>query len=268
VTTHVANAHKYFIQYRALLGGSTISGVGGTSAIVRQGSVKVRTQGSGSLVLHNVAHVPSVPHNLISLTCADNAGCKFVGGNSKLIVYGPQRNVLMQGHKLEGSGQLYRMYIAAKPMEHANIAILGKCTWKQFHKIIGHVNVAMLKQLKIGPEYRMSIDPTSENNFQCKTCICAKQHVEPFPNQATRTLNKLKVGEIVVCDIWSPAQVRSVHGYQYSMTFTDLAARFSGVYFSATKSNWAVSVLTDVETRLNTIQGSSRGFLTTRWQAA
>jgi hypothetical protein len=72
-----------------------ISSVGGTSAIVGRGSVKVRTRGSGSLVLHNVAHVPSAPHNLISLICADDAGCKFIGGNSKLIVYGPQGNVPM-----------------------------------------------------------------------------------------------------------------------------------------------------------------------------
>jgi hypothetical protein len=244
-TTHVANAREYFTQYRALLGGLTISGVGGTSTIVGRGSVKVRTRGGGSLVLHNVAHVPSVPHNLISLTRADDAGCKFVGGNSKLIVYSLQGNVLMQGHKPKGPGQLYRMYIAAEPTERANIAILGKRTWEQFHKIMGHVNVATLKWLKIGPEYRISIDPTSEDDFQCKTCIRAKQHVEPFPDQATRTPDKLKAGKIVVCDVWGSAQVRSVHGYQYSMTFTDLAVQFSGVYFSATKSNWAVSALTE-----------------------
>jgi predicted SAM-dependent methyltransferase len=129
----------------------------------------------------------------------------------------------MQGHKPKGPGLLYRMYIAAKPTECANVAILDKHTWEHFHKIMGHVNVATLKRLKIGPEYGISIDLTSEDNFQCETYIHTKQHVEPFPNQATHTLDKLKIGKIVVCDVWSPVQVKSVHGYQYSMTFTDLA---------------------------------------------
>jgi hypothetical protein len=117
---------------------------------VGRGSVKVRTQGSDSLVLHNVVHVPSAPHNLISLTHANDAGRKFVGSDSKLTVYGSQRNIFMQRHKPEGPEQLYWMYIAAEPTEHANVAILGKCTWEQFHKIMGHVNVATLKQLRLG----------------------------------------------------------------------------------------------------------------------
>lgn len=256
-TTHVANAREIFQTYREVSGGASISGVGGASRIVGRGSVKLRCktdEGIRTTWLHNVAHVPGAPHNLLSLTRADDAKCKYIGENGTLRLYSPSGKLLMVGHKPEGPGQLYRMSVAAEAADEAYAATLGKRTWEQFHRAMGHVNIAALKRLRLMAE-GMDVDESSDDKFQCEPCVRAKQHVEPFPQEATRTPEKIQIGEIVVSDVWGPAQVRSVHGYYYAMTFTDLASRFSAVYFSATKSNWSTGALKEFE---NMIRSMSR----------
>jgi hypothetical protein len=113
------------------------------------------------------------------------------------------------------------------------------------HQILGHVGIAALKKLRLEHPERMNIDKKSDDQFQCKPCVRMKQYIAPFPDKASRTLDKLKVGEIVVSDSWGPAQVWSIHGYLYYMSITDLKSHFSGVYFSATKVNLTLDSLMD-----------------------
>ena len=158
----------------------------------------------------------------------------------------------MMGHKVRGPGQLYCMAIAADGPEEAYVATLGKRTWEQFHRAMGHVNISALKRLQLMAE-GVNIDESSDEHFQCVPCIEAKQHVKPFLKEATRTSEILKIGVIVASDVWGPAQVRSIHGYRYFMTFTDLGSRFSGVFFSAQKSDWSTGALIQFENQLRSM---------------
>nr|AAZ28935.1 polyprotein [Phanerochaete chrysosporium RP-78] len=247
-TTHVANARELFHKYQPTAGGASISGLGGVSRIAGRGSVKLKCKVGNrirKIWLHNVVHVPGAPHNLLSLTRADDAHCRYVGGKGTLTMYGPDGKILMVGRKLEGPGQLYRLSVAAELADQANVAVLGKRTWEEMHRILGHAHLASIKRLCLGLAEGVDVDMTSDDQFQCESCVRAKQHVQPFPDQATRTPDKLKVGEIVASDTWGPAQVRSVHSFYYYMSMTDLKSRFSGVYFSAQKSGLAKMALTE-----------------------
>ena len=249
-TTHVANCKEAFFTFNSSGSAGGISGLGGTLKILGRGSIKLNCKVGNDVLtvwLHDVAYVPGAPHNLLSLSRADHVGCTFKGGNGTLTIFAPNGCAVMTGRKAQGPRELYRMAVAPVTADQAHVAILGKRTWEEFHKAMGHVNVAALKRLRAGLAEGISIDETSDDNFQCEPCVRAKQHVKPFPAKATRQPENLEIGEIVVSDVWGPAQVRSVRGYSYFMTFTDLCSRFSCLNFSATKSGWSVGALKECE---------------------
>jgi hypothetical protein len=113
------------------------------------------------------------------------------------------------------------------------------------HWILAHVSIAALIKLWLEHPKGMDIDKKSDDQFQCKPYMRTKQHVVLFPDKASHTLDKLKIGEIVVSDSWRPVQVWSIHGYLYYMSMTNLKSHFLGVYFSATKVNLALNSLID-----------------------
>jgi hypothetical protein len=113
------------------------------------------------------------------------------------------------------------------------------------HWILGHVSIAVLIKLWLEHLKGMDIDKKSDDQFQCEPCMRTKQHIALFPDKASHTPDKLKVGEILVSDSWRPAQVRSVHGYLYYMSMTNLKSHFLSVYFSAMKVNLALNSLID-----------------------
>jgi hypothetical protein len=210
VTSHMANSQELFHTYTPNLRGASITGLGRSSQIVGRGSVKLccKIRSQVTVVwLHDVAHVPGAPHNLLSLTRADDAHCKWVEENGILTIYELNGQVLMTGRKPHAAGQLYRMAVAVEAPDQAHVAILGKRTWEEMHQILGHVGIAALKKLRLEHPERMNIDKKSDDQFQCEPCMRMKQHIAPFPNKASCTPDKLKVGEIVVSNSWGPAQV-------------------------------------------------------------
>ena len=63
-TCHVCHDRDPFTDFKPCHG-RTITGIAGSVAVEGEGTVKI-----GSMVLHNVAYVPTVPVNLISLKAA------------------------------------------------------------------------------------------------------------------------------------------------------------------------------------------------------
>jgi hypothetical protein len=68
------------------------------------------------------------------------------------------------------------------------------------HRILEHIGIAALKKLQLEYPEKMDVDKKSDDQFQYKPCVHMKQHVMPFPDKASRTLDKLKIEEIVVSD--------------------------------------------------------------------
>ena len=75
----------------------------------------------------------------------------------------------------------------------------------------------------------MDVDLSSSLDFDCEACILAKHTVKPFPSTSLSTQNP--DDGLVVCDIWGPASLHSIHNHLYYISFTHLKSRYSRLYF-------------------------------------
>jgi transposase InsO family protein len=67
----------------------------------------------------------------------------------------------------------------------------------------------------------------------CEACQLGKQHRLPFPNERSRTRNKL---DLIHSDVWGPAQNVSLGGSRYFLSFIDDCTQHTWVYLIARKS--------------------------------
>ncbi len=85
-TSHITNSRNAFMAYQSLK--KPISGVDNVITYAQgRGTVDIHTQVDNenfALILENVLYVPQNPHNLLSLSCWDNAGSSYQGIDGKL----------------------------------------------------------------------------------------------------------------------------------------------------------------------------------------
>jgi hypothetical protein len=115
--------------------------------------------------------------------------------------------------------------------EHANIAKLTVC---ELHRVLGHVaQGAALHAVKEGLIEGIALDATSKPEF-CDTCTKAKATCIPFPEEMQ---NRARVyGNLIHTDLWGPAQMESIAGHIYYMSFTDDFSHETKLDFLALKS--------------------------------
>ena len=96
--------------------------------------------------------------------------------------------------------------------------------WDEWHKIMGHLNMASIKQLKSkGMVTSMEVDESIPATEQCLACILAKQHLTPYPQESKMEI--AEVGDLTVSNLWGPAQTTRIGGEKYFVTFTDGKSR-------------------------------------------
>ncbi|CEL57201.1 Retrovirus-related Pol polyprotein from transposon TNT 1-94 OS=Nicotiana tabacum PE=2 SV=1 [Rhizoctonia solani AG-1 IB] len=99
----------------------------------------------------------------------------------------------------------------------------------------------------------MEVIETPEGlDFECKTCIQAKAHQRPFPKDSKTEAKE--IGELIVTDVWGPAQVKSIGNYRYYVSFTDVATRFTRLGFLKHKDE-TLEEYKAFEAMLNTQKG-------------
>ena len=102
-------------------------------------------------------------------------------------------------------------------------------TWDEWHRIFGHMNMGSVKMLKEkGMVLGMEVDRTVEPAAQCKVCIVAKQHVQPFPKNSQTEIKE--IGDLTVSDLWGLARTQAPGGDRYFVTFTDGKSRCMMTY--------------------------------------
>src|SRR5258708_28502492 len=100
---------------------------------------------------------------------------------------------------------------------------------------MGHISPQTLKSMQdSGTVHGMNVI-TSQLNFDCNACMQCKHTDHPLPKESTTQYTD--IGELIVTDIWGPAQVTGCSGFWYYITFTDAATRFSAITFLKEKSN-------------------------------
>jgi hypothetical protein len=120
-------------------------------------------------------------------------------------------------------------------------------TWEEWHRAMGHIAPQSLKTMvEQGRVDGMKIIP-SPFNFECEACIQGKSTVQPVPRESNTKYQE--IGELVVTDLWGPAQVIGKGGTNYFISFMDVATRFSVVDFLKGKSD-ALEAYKQFELRL------------------
>ena len=96
----------------------------------------------------------------------------------------------------------------------------GKHTLEDWHRILGHCNVADILKLETNVD-GMSI--TNKDKFNCDTCILGKMTQYRNRNPDSKATQRL---ELVHCDIVGPIEPIALGGFKYGLSFVD---DYSGV---------------------------------------
>jgi len=79
---------------------------------------------------------------------------------------------------------------------------------------MGSVKILKEKNIVKGMEVNLDILPS-----QCISCIKAKSHVIPFPQQSKTEYKE--IGDMTFTNVWGPAQTTRIKGEHYYVSFTD-----------------------------------------------
>ena len=122
-------------------------------------------------------------------------------------------------------------------------------TWEEWHKAMGHISPQTFKSMRdSGTVQGMKVIP-SPLDFDCDACIQGKQSAQPLPKESHTEYTE--IGELIVTDVWGPAQITRYGGFRYYISFTNAASRFSIITFLKEKSD-ALEAYCQYESRLQT----------------
>src|SRR5258708_31725830 len=94
-------------------------------------------------------------------------------------------------------------------------------TWEDWHKAMGHISPWTLKLMRDSSMVEGMKVIESPLDFDCEACIQGKQTVQPLLKELTTEYSKIR--ELIVSNLWGPAQVTSWGGFHYYVSFTNAA---------------------------------------------
>lgn len=210
----------------------------GRLPITGRGSVQVQFALDGvntSATLLDAICVPDAPFNLISLARVTEKNEVSLSGEH-IHFLSKTGKPFARGRKVNN---LYQMEMA-RGDEHAHaLSTKTPRTWEQWHKILGHVNMNALKQMKDKNMVEgLIVEDASATPPQCSKCVLAKQHVEPMPKKSHREIKE--IGDLTVTDVWGPSRTTSLNGNRYMINYTDVATRHIMTYYTKDKEDTTI----------------------------
>lgn len=168
-----------------------------TAPVTAIGTVKLQNHLGNTVDLKNVMLVPSLQHNLISLTKADAAGLHFAGKNSQLALHDQSNKQLLLGSLVDG---LYEVkcdpvLCSSSPAMQTALATQGASA-TLWHRRFGHAGHSTLAKMSRGKTVH-GLPPAQEFEQQLKTtavctpCAEGKMKRESFPATSQRSTVRL-----------------------------------------------------------------------------
>ena len=154
----------------------------GNQPVTGIGTVKLISNVDGkacTITLKDVLFVPKAPHNLISLGRVMSAKIQVLFTDKDVRFRAPNQTIMAKGTKISN---LYLMDVkVSAKQDHTYSIKVSTHTWDEWHRIMGHLNMASIKQLKSkGMVTGMEVDESVPATEQCPACILAKQHLTPY----------------------------------------------------------------------------------------
>jgi hypothetical protein len=199
-------------------------GVKGTNGKVftthQSGEMTVRLpngDATTSVTLKDTLYHPDTPYTLISIGRMEAAGFTiiFKGGECRIIA--PNGNVIGTVPRVNYLYNLDNIVIPAQSETAA--ATTTKMTLTQLHRRMGHVSARSLKfMLSQGMVTGLDVDTSIDVEF-CEACAKAKLKRAPIPKKRSNKRPAKNFGDRVSSDLWGPAQVDSISGNKYFVSF-------------------------------------------------
>jgi hypothetical protein len=118
-------------------------------------------------------------------------------------------------------------------MNAGNAKEVNQNNWASWHCQYGHISNSLLEILVKNQSIGLTIDPDSNSEEECESCIQAKMHRQLFP---CKTLHhSQEPGEGIHSNLWGPAHTWSTEGNYYYLSFTDDCSHRFIVLFMPTK---------------------------------
>jgi GAG-pre-integrase domain len=209
---------EIFVDYTPTPG-HQISGFGKAPGLGR-GTIRLESTVGGktsTITLKNIIHAPDMLFNLILISYAIEAGAAILFSSPGVKIWAPNGLIIMEG---QSANQLFKMNIRGIGQQDQACPAKHRRMWDEWHRIFGHLGMASVRMLKekrmvLGMEVDKSVEPAA----QCKACIVAKQHTQPFPKNSNTEIKEIR--DLKVSNMWGPVCTQAPGEDGYFITFTD-----------------------------------------------
>jgi hypothetical protein len=187
----------------------------------------------------NTYYSPHLAFTLLSVSCLDRKGwiIHFEEGTCVLGTPRPKSRIVGRIPLIRG---LYRIPASVPSNPKKDDTPIAASTSRlmsisELHRKMGHINHDDLRDMvRKGMVTGIELDMNSKPEF-CESCTRAKATRKPFPKKSKSARRKVYGGK-VVGDTWGPAEVTSLGGKDYSLTFQDRHSHEEKAYFMRKKS--------------------------------
>lgn len=187
---------------------------------------------SKNIHLLDVLVVPHNTKNLLSISkLTSDHPVDVVFTDKSFLIQNPEtKGILAQGRRDNGLYILERGHSGLFAALHSKSL---KASYELWHSRLGHVSFSTISLLhKLGHLYVTALMPKPTI---CSPCLFSKSKRLSFSINEKRASFIL---ELVHCDLWGPAPVQSINGYNYYVIFIDDYSRFTWIYPMHRKSDF------------------------------
>ncbi|KAM1997822.1 hypothetical protein ACFX15_030613 [Malus domestica] len=219
-----------------------------------------------SFKLNNVLHVPQMKHNLLSAFqfVNDNSCSLTLDSDGSSVKDRSTGKMLLRGPVRDGSYPLQSFPSRGISSVSSSAFVSIKAPVKIWHSRLGHPSSTIFR--KVISSNRLALHGKSSVDFFCSDCAIAKNHKLSFSPAKSSTPHSLA---LIHCDVWGPAPVTSVSGFQYYLLLVDDYTRYSWFFPLRRKSevfstfvNFKNYVEKSVGNQIKTIRSDSGGEFT------
>lgn len=263
-STHMSPYRELFINFTPINPPKSIRAADKTTfEAIGKGDMRIEVpngRGNSHILLKDVLYTPNIAFTLISIGHCDSAGLHCTFGGNRCLLCNQSGQILAAIPKIHG---LYRF-------EHDSLMKPSACvahtaiSLSELHNRMGHISPVIAGRLvKENVIEGIKVDPSIPTR-PCNACTKAKITRKPVPKQRASNLATHQ-GDKVHTDVWGPAQVATIGGKCYYISFTDDCTRETTIYLVCKKSEafekykqYEASLLTQRNVKIKRLQ-SDRG---------
>jgi transposase InsO family protein len=200
------------------------------------------------IILENVAVVPRLSVNLISVQALASLGVSVKFTENSCFIQHPHKNILFG----KVSNSIYTLKILQKGSK-INAAMLCIHEW---HRRLGHRNIQHLKKIKNTLNLNVNKCNCSD---ECISCIKGKFHALPFPQESEKPQQPR---DVITTDVCGPFRTQSIGGAKYFITFTCANTDYTEVYTMRSRSECKTKLMnfiTKCKTQFDAVPKIVRG---------